>query len=269
VTVLGYVLPASTKTSVLTSVAQLFPLLNLHGVQGLSGDWWPLVVGGLSALWSATAVLKGVQYAFNSIWAIPERDRPRLLEKLWRSVAALALIGVGLVLTTLITGVATGSQTNLDVTWYYRVAGYVLSLLLDVGLFLVAYRLLTKRRVSFAQVRPGALLSGVAFFVLQSLSALVIARYLKGAQGTYGNFAVVITLLWWFYLQAQIVLLGAELNVVLAERLHPRSIVGAPETDADHRALAAHAEQQTYHAEEDVETRIDGGERASDPAGRS
>ncbi|MGH2889324.1 MAG: YihY/virulence factor BrkB family protein [Solirubrobacteraceae bacterium] len=258
VTILGYVLPASTKTSVLTGVAQLFPLLNLKTVNGLSGDWWPLVVGGASALWSGTSVVKTVLYAFNNIWELPEKDRPNLLEKIWRSVLALALVGAGLVLTTMITGVATGSQSQLNVTWYYRIGGYAISLIADVVLFLIAYRILTSRKVSFRDVRPGALLSGIAFFILQSLSALVISRYLKSAQGTYGNFAVVITMLWWFYLQSQIMLLGAELNVVLRERLHPRSVFGGPETEADHRALDAYAKQQTYHEEQEVRTSIDG-----------
>jgi membrane protein len=55
----------------------------------------------------------------------------------------------------------------------------------------------------------------------------------------------VITILFWFYLQAQIMLLGAQLNVVLTERLYPRRLVGGPETDADHRALQLYAGQAT------------------------
>jgi YihY family inner membrane protein len=256
VTILGYVLPTGTKNDVLETVSQLFPLVKVNAITGLSGSWWPLVVGGLSALWSGTGVVRTVQYAFNSIWEIPEKDRPGLVEKTLRSVAALGLIGVGLLVATLISGLATGRQTTLDVTWYYRVAGYIVSLLLDVGLFVIAFRLLTSREVTTREVLPGALLSGVAFFVLQQLSSLIISRYLHSAQSTYGHFAVVITMLWWFYLQSQITLLGAQLNVVLAERLHPRSFFGGPETDADRRALAAYAEERTYHEEEEVDTRV-------------
>ncbi|HET7045250.1 MAG TPA: YihY/virulence factor BrkB family protein [Gaiellaceae bacterium] len=257
VTVLGYVLPADTKNDVLTSVAQLFPLIDVKSVQSLSGAWWPLLVGGISALWSGLAVVKTAQYAFNSAWEIPERDRPGLVEQTWRSVAALAIIGAGLVAATLISGLATGNQSSVDMTWYYRIAGYAISLLLDVALFVVAFRLLTSRKVSTREVRGGALLAGISFFVLQQVSALIISRYLSGAKSTYGNFAVVITMLWWFYLQAQITLLGAQLNVVLTERLHPRSLFGGPSTDADRRALEAYAEARAYHDEEDVDVRIE------------
>jgi len=107
--------------------------------------------------------------------------------------------------------------------------------------------MLTRRDVSFREVLPGALLAGAAFFVLQLFSSLIISRYVSKAQGTYGSFATVITILWWFCLQAQITLLGAQLNVVLTERLYPRRLVGTPETDADHRALRLYADKATYY----------------------
>jgi uncharacterized BrkB/YihY/UPF0761 family membrane protein len=66
----------------------------------------------------------------------------------------------------------------------------------------------------------------------------------------------VITILFWFYLQAQIMLLGAQLNVVLTERLYPRRLVGGPETDADHRALQLYADKATYYEEQEVEMRL-------------
>ena len=65
-----------------------------------------------------------------------------------------------------------------------------------------------------------------------------------------------ITILWWFYLQAIVTLLGAQLNVVLKERLYPRSLRGGPETEADHRALQAYAAERTYHADQEVRIRV-------------
>jgi hypothetical protein len=51
-------------------------------------------------------------------------------------------------------------------------------------------------------------------------------------------------------------MLGAQLNVVLADRLYPRSLVGGPETEADARALDAYAEEQTYHERQAVDSRV-------------
>jgi uncharacterized BrkB/YihY/UPF0761 family membrane protein len=100
-------------------------------------------------------------------------------------------------------------------------------------------------------------LSGVVFFVLQQLSAFIIARHLKSAQSTYGSFATVITILWWFYLQSIVTLLGAQLNVVLKERLYPRSLVDAPQTEADHRALQAYAEERAIQPEEKISATVE------------
>ena len=70
----------------------------------------------------------------------------------------------------------------------------------------------------------GGLFAGVVLFLLQELSAYIISGHLRHAQSTYGHFATVITILWWFYLQSIVTLLGAQLNVVLKERLYPRSL---------------------------------------------
>ena len=67
------------------------------------------------------------------------------------------------------------------------------------------------------------------------------------SERTYGNFATVITMLSWFYLQSLVTLIGVQLNVVLKERLHPRGLIDAPATEADHRAYDAYAKERTYH----------------------
>lgn len=67
-----------------------------------------------------------------------------------------------------------------------------------------------------------------------AVASLIISRYLHNAEASYGTFATVITMLWWFCI---VTLLGAQLNVVLTERLHPRALIDAPATEADHRAL--------------------------------
>ena len=263
VTILGYVLPADRRADVLGRVASFFPLLHPSTVGSLSGSWWPILVGGLSALWAGSAVVRMTQQAFDEVWEIPRRYRPALVEQVRRSLFALSTIGFGLVVATIMSGYVTGRDTGLDLGWYGRLGGYLISLALDVGLFVIAFRMLTKRDVTFRDVLPGALLSGVAFFILQLISSVIISRYLGKAQGTYGSFATVITILWWFYLQAQITLLGAQLNVVLAERLYPRSLVGGPQTDADERVLQQYADKAAYYEEQEIETRLARGSSTS------
>lgn len=259
VSVLGYVLPASTKSQVLHHVAALFPLLDPSTVGHLHGSIWTVILGGATALWSGLAVMRSTQFAFDSVWEIPESQRPNMVQQVIRALKALLTVGVGLVVSTVISGFVTGRDIGIDLGAGGRAAGYVLSAALDIGLFVVVFRMLTDRETSTRDVLPGAVLSGTIFWVLQQLSSFIISRHLHSAQSTYGAFATVITILWWFYLQAVITLLGAQLNVVLHERLHPRDLSGGDRTEADRRALDSYARSRAYEDGERVHTDLPDG----------
>ena len=62
----------------------------------------------------------------------------------------------------------------------------------------------------------------------------MLDRQLERANLIDGVFAVVILLLSWLYLSARLLLYAAEINVVLAKRLWPRSLV-PPLTEPDRR----------------------------------
>ena len=102
--------------------------------------------------------------------------------------------------------------------------------IVNTGLFLVLFGWLTVRPVTWRTSLPGALISAVALQGLQLGSTALIAHKLTSAKATYGNFAAVIVLMSWFYLQAQIVLLAAEVNVVREDKLWPRALTDPPET---------------------------------------
>jgi membrane protein len=257
VTVLAYVLPsASTKQNVLQHVASFFPLLHANEIQTLSGSWWTLLVGLITALWSGLSVVKTLQTAFASVWEVPMAERPKFVEQLKRSVLVLLTIGLGLVISTVISSFVIGTSTGIHLGWFGRLAGYVISILLDIGLFVAAFRMLTVRDITTRDVLPGAVFSGVAFWILQQLSSFLISRQLQNEQGTYGTFATVIVMLWWFYLQSQLTMLGAQLNVVRKWHLWPRSLVGGPDTEADHRAYQRYAEERKFHDEQEIESRF-------------
>ena len=74
----------------------------------------------------------------------------------------------------------------------------------------------------------------------------------------YGLFAIVLGLFAWIYLITELTVYAAELNVVLARHLWPRSIVQPPLTDADRRSIAAQAVQNRRRPEQSVEVSFDG-----------
>jgi hypothetical protein len=92
--------------------------------------------------------------------------------------------------------------------------------------------------------------------VLQVVGVQVLERQLERANLIYGVFAVVIVLLSWLYLSARLLLYAAEINVVLAKRLWPRSLVQPPLTEPDRRALAELAGTEERTPGETVEVRF-------------
>jgi YihY family inner membrane protein len=250
-TVLGYV---GLSDKALNSVQQVLPVLKGQRSSALNGSWLALLVGVVSSLWSGMAVVRTTQVAFNSIWEIPMNERPKLVEKTVRGLKVLGIVGVGLIVSTFVTGYLTSTANDILPALLSSIVGPAIALVLDVGLFLVAFRMLTDREITTKQVLPGAVLSGVIFWVLQVASSLIIGRYLQNARSTTtATMATAITMLWWFYLQSIVTLLGVQLNVVLTHRLWPRSLIGGPDTRADHEAYEAYAKERTYHDNEEVD----------------
>ena len=98
----------------------------------------------------------------------------------------------------------------------------------------------------------GAVFAGIVWTVLQALGGYFIGHRLETAKETYGFFAVVIGLLTWIYLGAQVTLLGAEMNVVPVWRLWPRVLDPGRMMEADERALRDHAKVEERREEETV-----------------
>ena len=61
VTLLCYFLPPSMQGDVLGMVAGFVPLLSTDSIGHLSGQWWTLLVGTFSALWSGSFVVTTTQ----------------------------------------------------------------------------------------------------------------------------------------------------------------------------------------------------------------
>jgi membrane protein len=253
VTVLGFVLAddATLRQDVLDSALAQFPVLGdqLRDNTGqLDGSAFALVVGVASALWAGTGVMKAAQDAMNDVWDVPIRQRPNLLIAALRSFGMFVVLGASVAVTTLLTG-AMGAIGGSLVP---RALGVLLGGALNIGVFLLAFRILTVRDVAVARLVPGAALAGTAWMALQLLGGYLLDTQISKASQTYGAFAVVIGLLWWFYVLAQIVLFAAELNVVLANRLWPRSLTGN-DRHTDRRTLRQHAKVEERVPDEHVE----------------
>jgi membrane protein len=120
------------------------------------------------------------------------------------------------------------------------------------------FRIATARTVSVRQVAPGAVAAAVIWQLLQSFGVVYVGHVVRHASATNGVFALVLGLIAFLYLTAVTVVLSVEINVVLVDRLHPRSLL-TPFTDnvsltaGDRRAYSDQAEAQRMKGFQDVD----------------
>jgi YihY family inner membrane protein len=259
ITILGIVLAGnpSAEHRVLNSTFAQFPVVgsdlrgNVHALR--RGSAFGLVVGILGLLYGTRGLAQTGMYAMEQIWDIPSTERPSYGVRLLRSVVFLVVLAVGLVVTTAVSGFGTFGRHNV----WLGIVGEAVAVVVNVGLYVATFRVLTPRSVETHSLLPGAIVGGVLWTVLQAVGGYVVGHDLKGASAIYGLFAVVLGLIAWIALGVQLTLYAAELNAVLANRLWPRSLVQPPLTEADQRALTLQVIENRRRPEEIIETHFE------------
>lgn len=200
----------------------------------LDGSAIAVVVGLALAVWSGMKIVDAMQNALNTVWAVPRVARPNIAERRLRGVAMLALVGGGMVGSV----VASGIGATLDVVpgaGRLAIAGG--TAIVSIGLYVLAFKVLTDARLSWRSVLPGAVFAGMCWWALQTFGSTFIANQQRSAGDAYGQFASIIALFAFLFLASQLSIVGAEINVVLARRLWPRSLTSRNLTAADVRAF--------------------------------
>jgi inner membrane protein YhjD len=252
VTVLGYVLQgnADLQKSVEKSVLDQLPVIGdqIH-VNALAGSATALVIGLATTLWAGLGVTQAAQNAFDHVWAVPRKKRPDFLHSRLRGIALLIVLGTLFIVATAASGVVTAGLHGTPL----KVAGIVLGLLLNLALFFFAFRLMTSDEIPTKSLLIGVVVAAATWEFLQIVGGYYIKHVVQRSSSTYGVFALVIALLIWLHLGAQMTLFAAEINVVVARKLWPRSLFGDPVLPEDQATLRALAKVEERSHVEQVE----------------
>lgn len=252
VTGLGYVLHGDPELyrRIVDSALGQFPVIgNDLKVNALKGSTTALAIGLAAAIWAGLGITLAGQRAMDEVWGVPMRRRRNFLTSRLRGLLVLLVLGTLNVASTAAVGLIVGGLSGSSAV---RVAGFALSVLLDVLLFWAVFRLLTAAEIPTRQLVLGIVIAAVGWAALQTLGGIYVNHVVRRANATYGFFAIVIGLLSWLYLGAQMLLYAAEANVVRARRLWPRSLF-EPITDADRQVLRTTARIQERRDGERVE----------------
>ena len=263
-TILGFVLQHNDKlyADVQNSVLGHFPGLQL-GTHPLTGSVTALIIGLLGSLWGGLGVTQAAQNAFDRVWAVPFKDRPDFIHSRLRGLLLLVCLGLLFLASAVLTSLVTVTFSGVPV----KIAGYLITLAVNFGLYVAAFRFLTAATVPTRCLWLGAAVGALFLEILQFVGGIYVKHVISHASETYGTFATVIGLLVWLHLLAQVTLYAAEINVVVIRRLWPRSLLGPPDVPADQETLAALAKVEQRHELERVDVHFTDGETTSQPAG--
>lgn len=261
-TILGYVLQGNPQLQqdLLQSALAQFPVVGQKlqtDAGNYRGSGLGLAVGLLIALYGGLGVAQATQNAMNQAYAVPRNERPNPVKARVRSLGLLLTLGLG---ALLVTGVSAFSSAVL--TGWLQYGSRVLSTAAYLLVLVVAFRVLTARALSVREVLPGAVITAVAWQLVQKLGTYYVQHQLSGANQVYGVFATVLGLVGLIYLQALVLVLAVEVNVVLGRHLYPRSLL-TPFTDAvnltpaDQRAYTSYAQAQRHKGFETVDVDFD------------
>ena len=128
-------------------------------------------------------------------------------------------VGLGLVavVATGASAAAASLESDGPVGVVLRVAAFLVGFVLDMGLFLLTYRVLSRRDRHWGSLVPGAAFAAIGWTALKALGAWYATNTVERSETVYGPFAATVGVLLVLYLAARVFVYGAELNAVLIE----------------------------------------------------
>ncbi|SRR5581483_4661395 len=229
----------------LDGVASYIPLIGqdiLSHVHGIGASGVALAVGIGITFFGARGIADAFRAILDHVWGVPYAQRRGFPAAIIRSLLMITLGGVGLLLSAAATGgvLAVGHRPIFGVLSVAVAFG---------GVFATVYvvtRLGVSVRRTRKQLMQAALLIAVGAEVLQVVGGYILAHELRNLGSVYGTFAIVLGLLFWLYLEAQVVLYSLEIVVVCSFGLWPRSLQ-PPRTTADKRTTALYAARDAHN----------------------
>jgi len=257
VSIFGFVLNSTdVRDEVVNRTLDVVPLTQTEGrdalvsaldnVQRVSG---PVAVLGLIAtLWTASAVFASIRKSLNRIWGVDEH-RPFAQQKLI-DFAQVGLLGLILLASMVLTGVLRAIREMNPVTAgplagrspLWEIPSVLAPAVLTLATFLLLYRWVPAARPRWRDILPGTLLATLMFEVLKNSFAFYVANF-NNFDVVYGSLGGALLFLFYTYLSANILLIGAELSRTL-QRYHSGEFDGEidpvePHPPMAHRALRA------------------------------
>lgn len=200
-----------------------------------------VLIGIGVALWSAMKGVKALMTAFNI--AYDENEKRGFIKfNLIAFGLTLFILVFGLVLLLVVAVIpAVLSAVGLDAVteWIVRLVRWPILFLLVLGILAVLYRFAPSRKEpQWRWATPGALLATVLWMIASLAFSFYISNF-GNYNETYGALAAVVILLFWLYITAFVVILGAEVNSEMERQTRRDTTTGEEKPMGQRHAYAA------------------------------
>jgi membrane protein len=244
----------SLRNRIGNSVAHYFPLVGnqlQEAIHSPKKTGIALIISLAILLYGARGVASAFQYALNILWRTSPLRQPSFLKNLLRGFGIIGVGGLGLVAAA----VLSNYTAHLGRDIFIKILATLLSAAILWLTCIMLFKLAIAGHKHVKDVIIGAAAAAVGLQVLQTGGSAILAHELKSLNTVYGTFALVVGLLFWIYLQAQVILYAVEIDVVRADHLFPRSLQGKL-TESDKVAYTKYAQAATHHIDEKVRVRF-------------
>ncbi len=183
-----------------------------------------VVIGSITLLVGATTIFIEIQESINIIWKVkakPKRSWLKLLQDRLLSSSLIVALGFLLIVSLVVNGLVialSGVLTRFlpDITVIFvNILTIAINFVVIATLFGVIFKVLPDVKISWKDVRSGALFTAVLFMIGRFGIGFYVST--TGAGSTYGAAGSLIVILVWVYYTAAILYFGAEFTQVYAE----------------------------------------------------
>ncbi len=211
------------ENTVIHGITNYFPLLGgqlSSHIHSLHKSGAALLIGLLFTVYGTRGVADAFSHGVQHIWRIPKSARVGFPKSLLKSLGLISVGGTGFLVAAISAGLAGAAGHGLG----FRALSIAVNLFILFWVFTFLINFCLPRHVGLRQIWVGAAAAAIGLVVLQALGGYILARELKGLDALYSYFAVALGLLFWIYLQAQMLYCAVEIASVSSQKLWPRTL---------------------------------------------
>ena len=215
-------------------------------IHGLHRSGIALITGVILTLFGARGIADAFRNSLDHIWHVPYIRRATFPLNIMKSMVLIVAGGFGAALAPLVSSAVLAFSHG--VLFRFIALSFSTVILFWTLVFMVKVGSSVPHR--FSEIATGILVATISIQMLVTVGSVIMAKELARLDTLYGTFAVVLGLVFWIYLQAQVLLYALEIDTVRTKHLWPRSMRGGL-THADKRAYRLYAGRTMYHAPEE------------------